>query len=246
MSKVMPDPQPAPSGYGYASETERQEKYIDDRIKSWTFFPPSRPLIQDMLRLQECLTDGYLDDEYRRSREAGSEKISSEHEEDVRAVESQAAKKHGLELLIRRVASAFGVAQREESKESLDEQITQHQIFVSERIYNHLAMLGRTPGTMIGEPFSIREELTARLAGKVGLGLYLSPGIENELRQEGESVMLRLAGEYQDWLLEKTQEGPFETTWGYISVVGQPISEEVRATYPLIMIADVVKARFAT
>lgn len=245
MSKVMPN-QPSTGGYGYGRPQERQERYIDDLLESWKFFPPSKPLVRDMLQLQECLSDGYLDDEYRRTRESASENISAEHDEDVKVLESQIKKKYGFELLFSKAASVFGVAQREKQRESsADDQIRQHQSFVSERIYNHLAMLGRTPGTMAGEAFSIREELTMRLAEKVGLGLYLSPRIDNELRQEGEGVMLRLAGEYQDWLLDKTQDGPLPTTWGYICVFERPIPEEVRATHPLILIADVAKTEFA-
>lgn len=246
MSKVMPNQQLASGGYGYA---RGKEQFIDDLLEKWKFFPPSTSLVQDILRLSESLSDGYLDDEYRGHREAASATGSDEHEEDIRTLEAEMAKnKNGFQLF-KRVAAVLGVGQREKTQvmvSSLDDFITYHQSFITERIYNHLAMLARTPGTLRGEPYSIQTELTERLARKIGLGLYKSPRIESELRNEAESVMLRLAVEYQNWLLEKTQKEPLQTTWGYICVFGRPVPEEVRATYPLILIVDAGKARFAT
>lgn len=243
MSKVIPS-QRSSSGYGYATS---KEQFIDDLLEKWKFFPPSKPLVLDIQRLSESLTDGYLDDEYRRNREAASAAGYDDHDEDARTLEAKVAKKkNGFQLLFKQVAAALGVEGRQDVESSSDDDITRHQSFITERIYNHMAMLARTPGTLYGEPYSIREELTERLAGKIGLGLYKSLPIENDLRKEAESVMLRLAAEYQEWLIEKTQQEPLQTTWGYICVFGQPMREEVRATHPLILIADVARAKFAT
>ena len=245
MSKLIFDQQ-LTSGYAYAT---REEELIDVLIENWKFYRPSAPLVQHILRLREKLGERYLDNEYSRNRAKQSDIESDKESKDIQEVESELTKKNGFELAIKYVAGILGVSSQHENTQpadSSDEAITQHQGFISERIYNHLAMLGRTPRTLRGGAFSIRKELTEGIAEKIGLGLYLSPRMNKELRKETETVLLEMANEYQEWLLEKTQEGPFETTWGYICVANQKLSKEQQSTYPLILNPDMAKTKVAT
>jgi hypothetical protein len=192
-------------------------------------------VVTGILQFREKLGDSYLEDEYHRSRATESE----EHAEEVKALESEVAKKkNGFGLLLGQVAGLL-LGRERSLADPPEESIAQQQSFISQRIYNHMAMLGSTPRTLRGEAFSIHKELTEGIAEKIGLGLYLSPRIDAVLRQETQTVLVQLAREYQEWLIQKTQEEPLQTTWGFICLVGQKLTEEQRATFPLILVADV-------
>ncbi len=229
-----------------SSYSADEEEVIDALIREWTFFLPSERVVANILALREDLGDNYLDREYE---SISTNSVRSESDEKAVEVASQllseAPKKNGLVRLFSQLAEIIGLDPND-NRASQGDSVALYQSFISETIYDHLAMLARTPRTRRGEPFSIHKELTEGIAEKIGLGLYLADSTSDRLREETERVLLQLAGEYQNWLLDWERQGTFQPTWGNIYATAKEISEEERAARPLLLDADVESAAAAS
>lgn len=226
--------------------TIEDEDVIDALVDEWKFFRPTVNLVKQILQLREELGDSYLKKEYEslKAQTAGAE--SNEDVEITSVLVEQAEKKSSLRLIFSQMSSILGLGGQRGSNHSDEESVALQQNLISEKIYNHLAMLARSPRTIRGEAFSIRKELTQGIAEKIGLGLYLSSETDDELRQETEKVLLRLADEYQKWFLDNRRRGAFEATWGNIYESHKEISKKERDSHPLILTADLANAAAAT
>lgn len=224
-------------------ETETEPDHlVDALIEEWKFFTPKEPVVRRILALREELGDSYLEQEYQSFEKQASDLESNADLQEASALLEKNSPRKGLfQQLFDQVSTIFGFAGEEDSR---NESVALYQSFVSETIYDHLAMLGRSPGTMKGHNFSIRQELTEGIAEEIGLGLYLTPEISADLRNQSEIVLLQLAGDYQKWLVEE-QQGMFETTWGYICSSNRELTDEMRNSHPLILIPDVAMAAAA-
>lgn len=212
---------------------------VDTLIEEWKFFTPKEPVVIKILALREELGDSYLEHEYQSFEAQASDFESHADLQEASALLEQISPRKGLlQQLFDQVSSIFGFASDEDSR---NESVALYQSFISETIYDHLAMLGRSPGTMNGHSFSIRQELTEGIAEEIGLGLYLTSEISDDLRNQSETVLLQLAGDYQKWLLDE-QQGMFETTWGYICSSDRELTKEMRNSHPLILVPDVASA----
>lgn len=211
-------------------------RVVDALLEEWKFFIPEPPLTRRILALREQLGDSYFEQEYESFKAKASDSESHDDLQDASSLPEQNSGRKGfLQNVFDQVSTIFGFARDEGSRE---ESVALYQSFISETIYDHLAMLGRSPGTMKGHAFSIRKELTEGIAEEIGLGLYLTPEIGENLHHQSESALLELAGDYQKWLVEERQ-GICETTWGYICSSQRELTEEMRNSQPLILIPDV-------
>lgn len=208
--------------------------FIEDLIKTWKFYEPPIPLVAEILRLNEELGDEHMNREY----EQLSKTEGSYPELDEEAV----ADKSWLMRLFNQVSEIIfhdREDRRNRPRASEDESLSFFQKFVAERIYNHLAMLSRSPHAKKGGTFSIREELTEEIAEKLGLGLYLDEKTGFKLRAQTEATLLELAGDFQQWFTEKLP-GIYSTTWG---VMYTPDKAQIGRgnLNPVILIPDVEK-----
>lgn len=190
-------------------EVEDENAITEEIIADWKFFSVSHFLTSAILSLNERLGAEYFKKEYDKLEQ--SEKIP-DLSETSREDEHDEGIKEG-------VARAWNALFHEEenardSPQSEEEVLSDFQGFLSERIFNHLAMLSRSSYARIGT-YSIREELTMEVADKIGLGLYLHHKTSPTLRAESESVLLRLAKEFQCWLVDE-HRGLFFTSWGVL------------------------------
>ena len=216
---------------------------FDVLMKEWRFFIPKAPLVSRILELREELGDSYFEHEYKSfEAQASNFELHEELQEASALLEKNFPRKGLLQQLFDQVSTIFGFARDENSR---NESVALYQSFISETIYDHLAMLGRSPGTMRGRAFSIRQELTEGIAEEIGLGLYLTPEITEDLHYQSETVLLKLAGDYQNWFLADERQGKFETTWGFIYSSERKLTEEERNAHPLILIPDVPAAAAA-
>lgn len=172
-----------------------EDALVEELISDWTFFLPSPTLSREILFQNDKLGSDYFKKE-------SSQQDYSFEENDAADLET-ASKILFHESL-----------QTEASAQSEEEFISDLQAFISERIFNHLAMLSRTNYAKTGV-FSIREELTIELAEKLGLGIYLHEKTSAQLREETEKILLKLAWEFQRWLI-RDRRGIFYATWGAI------------------------------
>jgi hypothetical protein len=200
-------------------------------LHRWKFFRPSPDLVRDVLRLNDKLGGAYFEGEYAAldAREGGGS-----GEEPVKDV-------NWFRWLFRQASDAISHGEDEGTErrgESEEDELSFFRASISERVFNHLAMLARSRHAAQGGAFSIREELTAELAEKIGLGLYLHRKTSSELRAEAESVLLRLAGEFQHWLVV-LKGGRFGTTWGQIYASGNRVVGVGDDSLNLILTPDV-------
>ena len=212
-------------------------------LKEWRFFVADEPLAFRMLRLRHELGDSYFDHEYASFKAQAS---SYESREDLAEasdlLEKNPEQKGLLQHLFDQLSAVLGFGSDDEKSDN--ESVTLYRSFMSETIYDHLAMLARSPHTMRGGAFSIRKELTVGIAEEIGLGLYLSPEINEELHHRTETALLQLASDYQKWLLYEKQ-GMCETTWGNIYTSDRELTEDQRKSRPLILTPDVAMAATA-
>jgi hypothetical protein len=216
---------------GWVCEMENLQDYEelsleeDDLVKQlildWIFFSPSPELVRLILAQNDKLGSEY----FKNQCHIGTEPVEGLSKD-----------------LLQGPWKAFDILfhkskQKESGSQSEKEIISSFQAFFSERIFNHLAMLSRTPYARSGT-FSIREELTIELAEKIGLGLYLHEKTSPDLRDETENILLRLAGEFQYWFIEE-HKGVFHTVWGsMLSVAREELKEEI-SDNTIILVPDV-------
>jgi len=210
----------------------------NELLYRWKFFLPSRDLVRDVLRLNDKLGSAYFDAEFDALARAEGGGPSEEPVKDV----------NWFRWLFRQTSDAIshGEGDGERRGKSEEDELSFFRASISERIFNHLAMLARSRYAAQGGEFSIREELTAELAEKIGLGLYLHHKTSPDLRAEAESVLLRLAGEFQHWLVV-VRGGVFGATWGLIHTSGRRVAGAGGDALTLILTPDAdAKAREAS
>ena len=209
-----------------------EDAVISDLIARWKFFAPSPDLAREVLRLNDELGGAYFDGEYDKlAADAGTFPVPEEPIKD----------ENFLRSLLRGVSDILlhGSEDAGQRREQSEEEVTSFfQAFISEKVFNHLAMLSRSRRARKGQPFSIREELTKEIAEKIGLGLYLHQSTSAELHAEAEGVLFRLAGEFQRWLVEE-KRGVFTTMWGRIRVADTDALGEDEDSPLLILTPDV-------
>jgi len=197
------------------------DELVEDLISTWIFFSPSLELTKLILELNDKLGSQYFRQHY----QPGTGPTAEDSQTFRQGLQK------AFDILFHKSE------QRKFEDQSEEEIISGFQAFFSERIFNHLAMLSRTPYARSGT-FSIREELTIELAEKIGLGIYLHEKTLPELREETEKVLLRLAWEFQHWFIG-VQNGFFSTVWGSLLSVDR---EDVREQVPgnsIVLVPDV-------
>lgn len=200
-------------------------------LEEWKFFAPSTDLTRAILQLNDELGGEYFDREY--------EKLAAV-EGDITAFEEPIKDGNWFRWLFQQVSEILfhrGEERAERSVQSEEEAVSFFQAFISERVFNHLAMLSRSHHAKRGKPFSIREELTKGVAEKIGLGLYLHQKTPPDLRAKAEEVLLWLAREFQCWFIEE-YGGMFNATWGPIHDFSKDIISEGNDAHSLILITD--------
>lgn len=204
--------------------------FVAELFHRWEFFVPSPNLARDTLRLNDELGDAYFDAEYAAADAGEGDHPSKGPLKDVDWIrwlfgQASSVLSHGEEETVRRW-------------ESEEEMLSFFRASISERIFNHLAMLARSRHAAQGGAFSIREELTAELAEKIGFGLYLHPKTSPDMRARAEGLLLRLAGEFQHWLVE-VKGGASENMWGIIYAAGRRVVRIGDDSLHLILTPDV-------
>ena len=205
----------------YQEERIEENDLVEQLISNWTFFSPSPELIRIILLQNDKLGSDYFHKHY----QSGIDSIFEDSENPLQALQKAA------DILFHRSGL------REPESQSEGEIISGFQAFFAERIFNHLAMLSRTPYARSGT-YSIREELTIEIAGKIGLGLYLHEKTSNDLRDETEKILVQLAREFQYWLV-KEHQGIFHTVWGSIISVDKESLRGESCDNSIILVPDV-------
>lgn len=200
---------------------EEDNDLVEQVISSWIFFSPSAELTRLILLQNDKLGSGYFQQHYR----SGNNPIPGYSENLLQSLQRVS------DILLHRLE------QKEPESQSEAEIISNFQAFFSERIFNHLAMLSRTPYARSGT-FSIREELTIELAENIGLGLYLHEKTSSDLRDETERILVQLAWEFQNWFIHEHQ-GIFHTIWGSIFSVDKQDLRQGITDNSIIVVPDV-------
>lgn len=209
----------------------------DDRINKiishWTFFQPKIEIVERILVLNDKLGTEYFQKEYNNLLERENHLDDKEFEKNL----------HDFRWHRRLFAQISEVIFHDDKKNRImsdKEFLSFSQKYISERIYNHLAMLARSPHAEKGGAFSLREELTEEFAENIGLGLYLTDKISGELRAEVESVLYALAENFEEWFIDERQ-GHFPTLFG--DVFSSEKLEGNRRKPALILSPDVRKGK---
>lgn len=218
-------------------ETGLEDAVVEGLLAGWTFFAPKHKLTRELLLLNDELGGAYFEEEYKNLaaddepepiwEDGGNilsrvlEKLTGSRAEEQEPVQDR----NWFRWLYLQASETLfhgdaGAAHRR--KQSEDEAVEFFRTYVSESVFNHLAMLSRSRHARRGGCFSIRNELTREVAEKVGLGLYLHEKTAPELRTRGDELLLKLAGDFQNWLVDE-QHGVFVTTWGGIHVPDKQI-----------------------
>lgn len=213
-------------------EWESVEIAADELLEEFKFFAPSFDLVRMILRLNDELGDAYFSREYEEIAER--EGVDRNSKEPI---------KYGIwfRWLFQKVSGILSHGGKTPTGvriKSEDEAVALLRPFISERIFNHLAMLSRSPHAKKGKPFSIREELTREIAEKLGLGLILHEKTSPFLRARGEEVLLQLAREFQRWFIDE-RAGRFTTLWGDMGDFNKAVALELGDSCSLFLIPDV-------
>jgi hypothetical protein len=114
-------------------------------------------------------------------------------------------------------------------------------------MYDHLAMLCRSPHARKGGDFSLKQEFTRGIASKIGLGMYFEKETEPEHIEAVENALHRLAENFESWF-EKERGGFLEATFGEVcSLVYCAENPKKIPDYPdvLIIAVDATKSAAA-
>jgi len=187
----------------------KKELLLRHQLAEWRFFPPPEDIVREILRLSDKLVDNHLDYET-----AQEEDLELEGEEINELADKNPS---WFREVFNEVSEILFHGSKESQRDDFEngtESISYYQSLVGERIYNHLARLCRSSYARRGGSFSIREELTDEIAGKIGMGLYLRLDQNDELRQECNRVLFYLALSFQNWLIERKEV--YVAPWGII------------------------------
>lgn len=226
-------------------ESKGEKGTVDNLIKKWKFFLPKIDSVQRILSLNERIGDEYFQKEYKNLlRKEGD---FSESEKDVQ-FEENLKNPSWHKMLFDRISQIMFHYESEEGQRhsamSDEEFLSFSRKHISERIYNHLAMLARSPHTAKGKSFSLREELTEELAEKIGLGMYLTDNISAKLKVEVQNVLYELAEDFEQWFVDE-KKGRFSTIFGEIYSVEKwsEISSDKKIGNALVLSPDVRQGR---
>lgn len=206
---------------------------IEEFAQQWRFFAPSAAVAKEVLLLND---------------ELGTEYFNKEYEKLVRAERIQVADEEIIQegnwfrWLFQEVSALISHRGRKTAQrhERAGQDIELFQKFVSERIFNHFAMLARTPHAKKSAPFSIKEELTNKIAEKLGLGLCMHQKTSQKLRVRGEDVLFQLALDFQTWFTDE-KKGVFVASWGVIRDPNNKFINDDDNLLSLILLPDVQK-----
>ena len=206
------------------------ESVIGQYLYQWRFFSPSVDLTKRIWQLNDRLGTDYFDNELKKL---------TEHEPEMPELSEATEDPNWLKRILARVSEiVFHEDERSggDSNLSDDEFTALLQKVISERIYNHLAMLFRSPHAKKGGAFSVREELTEGMVEKIGLGLCLHAKTNDILRADCEAALNDLAAEFQKWFIEE-EKGMYPTVWGEICASNVEMPQNGRSV--LILEPDV-------
>lgn len=198
-------------------QPKSQEDFINQLLLQWKFYLPKQALAERILLINDKIGDQYFKERYRN--------ICNKKEDtsDLRATESEinAQIRENLDnpswhqRVLKQIKSILFHDDEVSSGAGDNETIQFFRKYISERIYNHLAMLARSPHARKGGAFSLREDFALEIAGKIGLGLYFSDRISSELRAEIEDILFYLAEDFENWFIED-KRGHFSATFGEV------------------------------
>lgn len=204
-------------------------------LKEWKFFLPAPEVTSNIVRLNQEFGDDF--DKRREQRVREREGIDWDHfdlpdDDDP-----------NFQRVVDRLSQVVLHRSDDYSIPMSHQRVVEYYSkFLSERIYNHLAMLADTPHAQEGGTFSISEELSSGIADRIGLGLYLSSRTPEKLRLDTADCLNELAFDFQNWLVQE-KEGWYPTTWGAICVseLAQQFINKDGCGQPLILEADTEK-----
>lgn len=212
----------------------REETVVEHFLARLRFFPPSTETAERILRLNQELGDDYIEKEFAALPESDRNPVQSD-EFGADGSWVSGVVKRASAILFREDESSS-----EQPRLSEEEVISLFRKTLSERIYNHLAMLSRSPHAKKGYLFSIKEELTEEIAEKIGLGLYLKPGTPAHLREDAGSALLNLACEFQVWLVD-VHKGRYAAPWGDIRAVEEEPAAAERGLHRMLLLTPDVQ-----
>lgn len=215
-----------------------EEMMVEDFISKYKFFSPHEETAARILRLNEELSDSHIEKELE-----SLPPLDVELREDE--VNEAGVSVRWFSAIVDRVSAIlFHDDEASSERVALTEEEARYffQKNLSERIYNRLSMLSRTPHARKQRPFSIREELTEGIAVNIGLGLYRHDAIPDSLRERAEAALLDLAWEFQDWLVHQ-REGVYNAPWGQVRAEGVKVAESNGRPLALVVLVPDVESR---
>ncbi len=217
-----------------AADASCEERIVENFISKFIFFRPHIETAAKILTLNEELSENYIE-----------KKFEAIPPDDLASLKNEGQETVGnwMRAIMQRVSSILFHEDESDSEEASltdEEAVDFFQKLLSERIYNRLSMLSRSPHARKGRAFSIKEELTKGIAVNIGLGLYQHPECCDRLRQEAERALFDLAVEFQEWLLNE-RKGVYTAPWGQVRAVEAETST-TEATSPVVLLVPDVQS----
>lgn len=216
-----------------AADAPREESIVDDFISKFMFFPPRVETAARILRLNEALSDSHIENDLAALPPAELDVPEGERQETIESGSWLSAIRERVSAIL------FHEDEPDTEQDALtgEEVVSLFQKTLSERIYNRLSMLSRSPHAKKGRCFSLREELTVGIAVNIGLGLYRYPETPYHLREEAKAALLDLAWEFQQWLRELG--GVYDAPWGRVRLEGVEVpATEGTPAVEVLMVPD--------
>jgi len=207
------------------------DQLIDPQLLKWRFFSPSLDLTKRIWQLNDALGSEYFEKEF--------ERLTRDEPDVPELAEEVTEDPNWLKRILSRVSEIIFHEDEEagnETKLSDEEYIVLLKKIISERIYNHLAMLFRSPHAKKGGAFSLQKELTRGMVEKLGFGLSLHRKTRSALRADCEVALNDLAKEFQEWFVVE-RKGAYSTVWGEICASAKDVPQNSEPV--LILTPDV-------
>lgn len=225
-----------------AVNIEDQDDFIDKLISGWEFYLPDHKLAERILKLNDQIGDEYFRERYWNLQNNNDEDLDLKNVERDQEINENFNNPVWHKDIFNQIKSIL--FHDEESPDySHKEDVTLFRKYISERMYNHLAMLSRSPHAKKGGAFSIWDDVALEISGKIGLGLYFSDQISGDDRAEIEGVLKELAENFEEWLIDK-KVGRFSATFAVVVSIER--SNESSPGNKLILVNDVRNKRVLT